>query len=202
MSGPSIRPSVYHSHSWSHPSPACAHTRYCPLQPLRPSLCAASVSVWRPAPCSCVLGTLGGLREPRGVLGQSEPHSGPRAPSVSTATCYQHARPPAAHHVASCPALGQMEHSEACGRTRLWFGLLMAPPHGHKAQSPSPAGMRGQQDTSLLPQTPSLLGSCSLHRQSSHPWPVLVRGLEPHHPPAAAQCLESQLFCFLMEIHI
>jgi hypothetical protein len=46
-----------------------------------------------------------------------------------------------------CPAPGQMEHSEACRRTQLWFGLLMAPPHGHKAQSPSPGGMRGQQDT-------------------------------------------------------
>lgn len=114
MSDPSTWPSVQHSHSWSRPSPACAHTRYCPLQPLGPSLCTASVSVWRPVPCSCVLGTLGGLREPRGVLEQSEPHSGPRAPSVSTATCYQHSRPPAAHYVASCPAPGQVEHSEAC----------------------------------------------------------------------------------------
>lgn len=157
MSGPSTWPSVYHSHSWSHSSPACAHTRYCPLQPLRPSLCTASVSVWRPAPCSCVLGTLGGLREPRGVLGQSEPHSGPRSPSVSTATCYQHPRPPAAHHVASRPAPGQMEHSEASGRTQLWFGLLMAPPHGHKAQSPSPGGVRRQQDTSPAASDPATL---------------------------------------------
>lgn len=140
MSSPSTWPSVQHSHSWSRPSPACAHTRYCPLQPLGPSLCTASVSVWRPVPCSCVLGTLGGLREPRGILEQSEPHSGPRAPSVTTATCYQHSRPPAAHYVASCPGPGQVEHSEACGRTQLWFGLLLAPPHGRKAQSPSPGG--------------------------------------------------------------
>lgn len=145
--GPSTRPSVYHSHSWSHPNLACAHTRYCPLQRLRPSLCTASESVWRPAPRSCVLGALGGLREPTGVLGQSEPHSGPFAASVPTASCYQQAGPPAAHHIALCPAPDQMGHSDGCGRTQLWFGLLMAPPHGYRAQSPSPGALREQRDT-------------------------------------------------------
>jgi hypothetical protein len=115
MSGPSTWPSVHRSYSRNHPGPACAHTRYCLLQPPSPSLFTASGSVWRPVPSSGVLGTLGSPGWPDGSVGQLEPHPSTCAASVPEATCCAHTVSPAAPHLALCPAPGQMEPCEPLG---------------------------------------------------------------------------------------
>lgn len=147
MSGPSARPSVYHGHSWSRPGLACAHTRYCPLQPSSPTLCSASGSVQRPAPSSSVLGALGSPEWPARGLGQLEPCPGSCAASVPGATCRQHTWPLAAHHIALCPATGQVGHSEPLEETCCVWASGCLHHCGHRAWPQG--GVRGWQD--MLP---------------------------------------------------